>query len=109
MGGFLTETEGTLILPKADKPMEEKNVSSQVESLKGRATSRPRIHGFEPLLENTEEVSSDKIPTIVAQKGEDKVHGERKSRAVKRERHTGLDQLWRRPSQFMQLSQPKRK
>merc|ERR1712083_576494 len=88
--GFLTETEGTELLLKSDKPVEEKTITSHVESLKGRATSRPRIHGFEPLLEDAEEASSIKIPTIVAQKGEDKVHGERKSRAVKRERHTGV-------------------
>jgi hypothetical protein len=73
--GFLTETEGTSFLPKSDKLVEEKNISSsQVESLKGRATSRPRIHGFEPLLENAEEASSDKIPTVVAQKGEVQIH-----------------------------------
>merc|ERR1712083_471345 len=88
--GFLTETEGTELLLKGDKPVEEKTITSHVESLNGRATSRPRIHGFEPLLEDAEEASSIKIPTIVAQKGEDKVHGERKSRAVKRERHTGV-------------------
>merc|ERR1712113_779428 len=60
--GFLTETEGTELLLKTDKPVEEKTITSHVESLKGRATSRPRIHGFEPLLEDAEEASSIKIP-----------------------------------------------
>jgi len=57
---------------------------------KQRATSQIRVEGFEPILEDTKEYSTENISLGKSLKGEDKVHRESRSRALKRETKTGV-------------------
>jgi len=62
----------------------------EVESSKKRATSQLRVQGFEPVLEDTKEYTMENLIDEKSIKGEDKVHRESRSRAVKRENKTGV-------------------
>jgi hypothetical protein len=57
---------------------------------KQRATSQIRVEGFEPILEDTKDYSTENISLEKSLKGEDKVHRESRSRALKRETKTGV-------------------
>ena len=57
---------------------------------KQRATSQIRVEGFEPFLEDTKDYSTENISLEKSLKGEDKVHRESRSRALKRETKTGV-------------------
>ena len=62
----------------------------EIESSKKRATSQIRVLGFEPVLEDTKEYTRENLIDEKSVKGEDKVHRESRSRAVKRENKTGV-------------------
>ena len=57
---------------------------------KQRATSQIRVQGFEPVLEDTKEYTMENYLLEKSMKGEDKVHRESRSRALKRETRTGV-------------------
>ena len=62
----------------------------EVVSSKQRATSQIRVQGFEPVLEDTKEYTMENHLLEKSMKGEDKVHRESRSRALKRETKTGV-------------------
>jgi hypothetical protein len=88
--GFIMDTEDASTFVESSKKVDNEKAALQMESLRGRATSKPRIQGFEPVVEDIKEVSSEGLLIGMAQQGENKVHRESRSRAVKKEKHTGL-------------------
>ena len=90
--GFTMDTEDTSNLENAGKKVDDEKGVMKIESAKGRATSKPRVQGYEPLVEDVKEVSSEGLRSGMAQKCEDKIHRESRSRAVKRDQATGVGQ-----------------
>jgi len=70
--------------------LESKADIGNTESPKERATSQIRIQGFEPVLEATKEYTTENLIGQKSIKGQDKVHRESRSRALKRETKTGV-------------------
>ena len=62
----------------------------EVVSSKQRASSQIRVEGFEPILEDAKEFPTGNLVLEKSLKGEDKVHRESRSRALKRETKTGV-------------------
>jgi len=62
----------------------------EVVSSKQRATSQIRVEGFEPILEDAKQYHAENPVLEKSFKGEDKVHRESRSRALKRETKTGV-------------------
>ena len=88
--GFVLDTEETSAFPDSGNKVENEKATQNVQSMKGRATSKPRVQGFEPLLEDAEDVSTEGLLVGIAETCEGNVHRESRSRAVKREKHTGV-------------------
>ena len=88
--GFLLDTEEISAFPDSGNKVENEKATQNIQSLKGRATSKPRVQGFEPLLEDAKDVSTEGLLVGIAQSCESNVHRESRSRAVKREKHTGV-------------------
>merc|ERR1712106_650272 len=78
------ELETSILIPQSNADIGE------VVSPKQRATSQIRVQGFEPIVEDTKEYTMENLILEKSLKGEDKVHRESRSRALKRERNTGV-------------------
>jgi len=78
------ELETSVLIPQSNADIGE------VVSPKQRATSQIRVQGFEPIVEDTKEYTTENLILEKSLKGEDKVHRESRSRALKRETNTGV-------------------
>merc|ERR1712013_144185 len=91
--GIIDHFEDAPILSSKSLSSQTKADIGEVVSPKQRASSQIRVEGFEPILEDAKEFPTGNLALEKSLKGEDKVHRESRSRALKRETKTGVGHL----------------